>query len=377
MSRKKRVLVISPAGRTYAHDRVEWYPHAFSRIRREYFNIGDMVVYDSTLKLLDYEHVEGMVIDRLLEGHIAYYKTFDYIILRASNFIHNDMDWLHAVEILERLELPVFAIGVGAQASGGGTFQLNEANLRFWKLIAERSAVIGVRGEFSADVLAANGIHNVEVVGCPTVFRTRQRNLQIQVPDEIRKVAFSIRREVDATYAADIGRYLGLQRDLMLNFARRFDVRVTVHGEPEEKAYYYHDLDAMQQAEATFLHEGWWTPELRDELDRLYRDRLFFFLKVEDYDEFIRTQDFSVGYRVHGVLPGLANGVPGLLIKYDTRSGELAKTHCIPSIALEDSAVDVNRVLQEVDFSAFNQAYAQRYDTMKRAFDRNGLANRM
>ena len=330
MSRKKKVLVISPAGRLYAHDRVEWYPHPFSRIKQEYFNIGDMVVYDSTLKLLDFSVVEGMVIDRLLEGHIEYYKTFDYIILRASNFIHNQMDWQQAINILERLHLPVFAVGVGAQSSGGGSYLLNEHNLRFWSIISERSEIIGVRGEFTADVLAKNGIKNVEVVGCPSIFRTRNRGLRLKAPKHIEKVAFSIRREVDATYASDIHKYLSLQRDLMLNFSRRFDVRVTIHGEPEEKAFYYKDLDAMKHAEATFMGEGWWSEQTRQEMDELYRNRLFFFLKVEDYDEFIKTQDFAVGYRVHGVLPGLANGVPGLLIKYDTRSGELAKTPCDP-----------------------------------------------
>lgn len=376
--KKKRVLVISPAGRIYKHDHVEWYAHPFSRIKSTYFNIGDMVVYDSTLKLLDFDVAEGMVIDHLSERNLNYYKSFDYVIVRASNFIHNDMNWEQAVPILEQLDLPVYAVGVGAQAAvGGGTYQLNEPNLRFWKLISERSAVIGVRGQFSAEVLAANGIQNVEVVGCPTIFRTRKRDLHIQKPERLHKVAFSIRREVDATYAADTGRYLALQRNLLLNFARRFDVRVTIHGEPEEKAYYYHDLDAMRQAELRFLHDRWWSPECRDEMDQLYRDRLFFFLKVEDYDEFIRTQDFAVGYRVHGVLPALANGVAGLLITYDTRSGELAKTHHIPAMAVEDSEVDVQRLLQEVDFSEFNRHYPERYDIMRAALEKNGLAHRM
>lgn len=377
MSRKKKVLIISPAGRLYAHDRVEWYAHPFSRIRREYFNIGDMVVYDSTLKLLDFEKAEGMVIDRLLEGHIEYYKTFDCIVLRASNFIHNQMDWQQAIPILERLHLPVFAVGVGAQASGTGLYRLNEHNLRFWQIIAERSELIGVRGEFSAEVLAHNGIKNVEVVGCPSIFRTRNRGLKIRTPEHIERVAFSIRREVDASYASDTRQYLGLQRDLLLQFARRFDIRVTIHGEPEEKAFYYKDLDAMKQAEATFLHEGWWSEQTRAEMDALYRDRLFFFLKVEDYDEFIRTQDFAVGYRVHGVLPALANGVPGLLIKYDSRSGELARTHAIPSVALHDSGVDGDALLQAVNFDEFNRLYPQRYDRMKWVLDKNGLSNRM
>lgn len=374
---KKKVLVLSPAGRIYEHDRVEWYPEPFSRIKGQYFNIGDMVVHDSTLKLLDFQCVVGMVTERLHEGLLNWYKTFDLIVVRASNFIHNQMDWLYAQTILDQLQLPVYAIGVGAQSSGGGTYQLNDHNLRFWKTVAERSQIIGVRGEFTAELLAANGIKNTEVVGCPTIFRTRNRNLKLSVPKDIRKVAFSVRREADATYTRDIRKYLQVQRDLLLNTASTFDTQVTIHGETEEKAYYYHDLEAMARAESTFMHEGWWTPETRARMDDLYRNRLFFFLKVEDYDEFITTQDFALGYRVHGVLPAMANGVPGFLIKYDSRSGELAKTHCIPSVSLEDGQVDVRRLLESVDFSEFNAAYPLRYDKMRWVLDKNGLPNRM
>lgn len=376
-NKKKKILVLSPAGRIYEHDRVEWYPEPFSSIKSRYFNIGDMVVHDSTLKLLDFERVVGMVTERLDEGLLGWYKTFDLIVVRASNFIHNDMDWLHAVEILEKLQLPVYAIGVGAQASGKGVYKLNDHNLRFWKLVSERSSVIGVRGQFTAELLAENGIRNTEIVGCPTIFRTLNRNLQLKVPDQIEKVSFSIRREADATYTDDIPKYLQTQREFLLSTARALDTTVTIHGEVEEKAFYYHDRPGIVQAERVFMHEGWWNEESREEMNRLYRDRLFFFLKVEDYDEFIRTQDFALGYRVHGVLPAMANGVPGFLITYDSRSGELAKTHCIPSVSLSDGNVDVKRLLREVDFSEFNKVYSLRYDKMRWVLDKNGLPNRM
>ena len=165
----KKILVLSPAGRVYQHDRVEWFPQPFSRIKTHYFNIGDMVVHDATLQLLQFSEVEGMVIERIDERLIDWYKTFDAIVVRASNFIHNQMDWLHALTIIDRLQLPVYAIGVGAQASGRGSYTLNEHNLRFWKTVAERSTVIGVRGEFSAEQLARNGITNTPIVGCPTM----------------------------------------------------------------------------------------------------------------------------------------------------------------------------------------------------------------
>lgn len=378
--RKPRILVLSPAGNVYDHDCVKWYDHPRDQILKNYFNIGDMVVYDSTLKILNHEEVRGAVIDQIVPSEISDYQNggYDYFVVRASNFIHNDMDWLKAIEVLEKVQVPVYAVGVGAQSSGRGVYKLTGNNLRFWQIVSERSNVIGVRGTFTADVLAASGIKNVEIVGCPSMFRTRKRELNIKKPDRIERLAFSIRREVDETYSSNAAQYRIKQRDLMLQAARMFDVTVSIHGEPEEKAFYYKDAAGMDRAREIFRHEQWFTDETCEEIERLYRDKLFFFLNVSDYDTFIKTQDFAVGYRVHGVLPGLANGVPAVMVRYDSRSSELANTHAIPFIDIEVAeSVNLKEVLDSVDFSEFNRVHRLRYDKMKFVLEANGLQHRL
>lgn len=378
--RKPRILVLSPSGDVYDRDCVKWYDQTKDQILNNYFNIGDMVVYDSTLKILDHEAVRGTIIDQIVPSEISDYQNggFDYFLVRASNFIHNEMDWLQGIEVLERVQLPVYAVGVGAQSSGRGVYKLTGKNLRFWQIVSERSNVIGVRGTFTADVLAASGIKNVEIVGCPSMFRTRKRELNIQKPDHIDRLAFSIRREVDETYSRNAAQYRSKQRDLMLQAARMFDVTVSIHGEPEEKAFYYKDAAGMERAREVFGHEQWFTDETREEMERLYRDKLFFFLSVSDYDTFIKTQDFAVGYRVHGILPGLANGVPAVMVRYDSRSSELANTHAIPFIDIEEAeSVNLKEVLDRVDFSEFNRVHRLRYDKMKFVLEANGLPHRL
>lgn len=373
-----RVLVLSPSGEVYNHDYVRWYDQPHDQILKNYFNIGDMVVYDSTLKMLTFQEARGTIIDETYSDYVTEYRDFDYFMVRASNFLHNDMDWLHAIDLLDKVQLPVYAVGVGAQSSGRGVYKLTGKNLRFWQIVSERSRVIGVRGTFTADVLAASGIHNVEIVGCPSMFRTRKRDLNIQRPAHIERLAFSIRREVDGAYADNTDRYREKQRDLMLQACSMFDVTVSIHGEPEEKAFFYKDEAGMKRARQIFFDEKWFTPESAYDMERLYREKLFFFLRVEDYDTFIRQQDFAVGYRVHGILPGLANGVPGVMVNYDSRSTELANTHAIPSIKInEEDRIDLRRVLDEVDFSTFNRIHTLRYDKMKFVLDANGMPNRL
>lgn len=374
----KHVLVISPAGRIYDHDNVQWYKRTEREIIDNYFNIGDMVVYDSTLKLLNYENAEGMEIINTSNYDIERYKRADYAIIRASNFIHNEMKWHRAAEILEKTQLPVYAIGVGGQAPSKEDYKLNEENLRFWKIVSERSKLIGVRGCFTAELLYDNGIKNVEIVGCPSIFRTRNRNLNIKAPDDIKNVAFSIRREVDVKYSDDIYKYISTQREFLLNCARKFNTTITIHGENEEKAFYYGDELAIKKAKEILFRERWFIEESASELEKLYREKLFFFLRVEDYDSFIRSQDFAVGYRVHGVLPAISNGIPGVLVKYDTRSTELADTLAIPSIIVNDiKPENISNILMDASFDDFNKIYPIRYDKMKFVMDVNGIAHRL
>lgn len=377
MLKKKNVLIISPAGRVYNHDCVEWYPKPFSTIKSDYFNIGDMVVHDSTLKLIDYNSVEGVVIERIDDELIEWYKTFDYILIRASNFIHNEMNWLHGLEVIEKINLPVYVVGVGAQSAGGSTYKLNDHNLNFWKEVSNRSQSIGVRGEFTAELLENNGIKNVEIVGCPTIFRTRNKELQIKLPNNIKNIAFSIRREADSTYTPNIMEYLNTQRNLLLSSIENYNTTITIHGEPEEKSFYYHDLKAQAIATIKFIDEGWWTKETKDKMKEIYLNQLFFFLKVEDYDEFIITQDLAIGYRVHGILPALANGVAGFLFTYDSRSGELAKTHKIPSISTNNTPLNLADLIERIDFTEFNSNYQTGYEKMKSFLTQNNIDNKM
>lgn len=378
---KLRALVIYPAGEVYEHDKVRWYRAPMEKLLSDYFNIGDMIVYDSTLKLLRYAHLEPMKIMSPTEADIARYASeFDFVFVRGSNFIHENMEWFRAVEVLEKVKLPVYAIGVGAQASQNRKIELPEASKRFWSIVAERSAAIGVRGAFSAETLRQNGIRNVEVVGCPSIFRTRNRDLKIRIPDqrEIRKVAFSLRREADKSYTADPEAYLRNQKAALLKVDGQSEMVMSSHGEQEEKAFFLRDGAAKEKAVAEFIKTKWWDGPDDAPMRRIYEKQLFSFFDVERYDEFARSIDLAVGYRVHGVLPAVAQGVPGVLVAYDTRSQELAETLKIPVVPEAALAEGGWRaVYQEAALNNLAKSYAASYDRMRGFLDYNGIPHRM
>ena len=235
----KNVLVISPSGEVYDHDCVRWYSQSsFTKKPDHYHNIGDAFVFDSSLKLLDYTGLEGMNIRDPSDAEIDRYNNeFDYAFLRGSNYLHNTMDWENAASVLARLRIPIIAFGIGAQAPSKHPLILNQATRRVMSLIAERCVSIGVRGAYTADVLWSLGIRNTRIIACPTVFRHNDPALRIDLPpiESVREVAYTLRREVDGAYAKDLRRYLGLQRETILDLADRFQLDVFAQGEVEEK----------------------------------------------------------------------------------------------------------------------------------------------
>ena len=104
-----------PSGEVYDHDCVRWYKaHDIQRSIDRYHNIGDAFVYDSSLKLLDFDALDVLEIREVSQKDIDRCNAeFDYCFLRGSNYVHNEMDWEKAPEVLERIKIPLIAFGVG------------------------------------------------------------------------------------------------------------------------------------------------------------------------------------------------------------------------------------------------------------------------
>jgi len=377
----KKILVISPSGEVYDHDCVRWYASmSFAKAPDHYHNIGDAFVYDSSLKLLHYSNLFGINIRNPTDQEIDRYNAeYDYVFLRGSNYLHPAMDWENAPAILEKLRLPIIAFGIGAQAPSKGKLVLNEATQRVLAIIAERSVSLGVRGAYTADVLWSQGIRNARIIGCPTVFRNNDPNLRINLPplESVREVAYTLRREVDVTYAKNLARYLDLQRDSILDLAGRFNLDILAQGEVEEKNILWGDSAQRGQAIAKLRAEDWLRGE-DDPLEKLYNTNLFYADSVAEFEQKLRSKQLVLGYRLHGNLLGLANRVPSVYFTYDSRTAEFAETLQIPSFdVFSGRSFRLEEYWDQGLFEKFNRAYYQHYREMRLFLDENGVAHKM
>jgi hypothetical protein len=375
------ILVMIPSGEVYDHDCVRWYNHADVQGSIDhYHNIGDAFVFDSSLKLLNYDKLDVLRIREVRAQDIARYNAeYDYCFLRGSNYIHAGMDWENAVTVLEQLKIPVLAFGIGAQAPVKGKLQLSDTTKRVMRLIADHSESLGVRGDYTADVLWEMGVRNTRVVGCPTLFRNNNPDLRIDLPrlDDVRRVAFTLRREVSGDYAQDIRRYLDLHREAILDMAARFDLTVCAQGEIEEKKVLWGTPEQKAAALGQLRRENWLGGD-DDPMAALYRDRLFYSDVVADWERLMRGRDLTLGYRLHGNLMALANGVPSVYFTYDSRTAEFVDTYRIPAFdVFSGKKFRLEDYWDQALFERFNRVCRQRYQDMQAFLDENGIDHKM
>ena len=376
-----KILVISPSGEVYDHDCVRWYSDlGFDLAPDHYHNIGDAFVFDSSLKLLSYTTIDSVDIRRPSDVDIDRYNNeYDYAFLRGSNYLHKDMDWENAPSVLARLKIPVIAFGIGAQAPSKGPLVLSQATRRVLALIAERSVSLGVRGSYTADVLWGLGIRNTRIIACPTIFRNNDPGLRIDLPplDTVRDIAYTLRREVDVTYAQDLRRYLDLQRETILDLAERFNVDILAQGEVEEKSILWGNPSRKAAALQTLRNRGWLRGH-EDPLEKLYEANLFYSDSVADFERKLCQKHLVLGYRLHGNLLGLANRVPSVYFTYDSRTAEFAETLQIPSFdVFSGKTFCLEDHWDQSLFERFNRAYYQTYRAMRLFLDENGVAHKM
>lgn len=378
-----RILVISPSGEVYDHDNVRWYDYAnLASHIDHYHNIGDAFVFDSSLKLLNFETLDTLPIDHVDPAMIDRLNAeYDYVFLRGSNYVHAEMDWAQAPAVLRRLKIPVIAFGIGAQAPVSGKLELSEDTKTVLKLIADSTASLGVRGTYSAEVLNDLGIRNVRIIGCPTAFRNNNPGLAIRLPplDQVKTAGVTLRREVSKTYAQDIQRYLTFHRDLVKAMADRFEVTLMSQGEAEEKKLALGTPEQKAAAMAALKDNAWASSWYLDEqVEGLYRNRMFYSDVVADYERLVRGLDLVLGYRLHGNLMALANGTPSIYFTYDSRTVEFADTFKIPSVdVFSGRDFRLEEYWDQSRFDRFNAAYAQVYGQMRDFLVENRVDNKM
>lgn len=254
-------------------------------------------------------------------------------VIPCANHLSSRQDMAGEAQHFTHIKKPMVAIGLGAQA--GVTMEdlpdLPDGSVKWLRDLAERAPTgapnISVRGEFTLRVLEKYGVGASGVaLGCPTLFLSPQKDLGRRIGQAfdgpIRRVAVAA------------GHYKWKHmRDTERSLARLV--------EQTGGAYILQSPLEMLQA-----HRGEWdkiSDETRHDLADTsngsvtdvadwYRRYSAAFFDIPAWMNYLRSFDFVIGPRIHGVMLGLQAGVPGVCIAHDSRTAELCETMAVPYV---------------------------------------------
>lgn len=334
-------------------------------------NTGNQVIAYGLLKSLSYEDVcwdYGIGPRRVDE-------EYDLILIAAANFLFPGFDFGGMASFIEQTKLPVAVAGLGAQSNDySPAIPLKPGTERLIKVLSERARSIGVRGPFTAEVLNHFGVHNVEVLGCPSFYMRGAAGFVVERSLATHpRVAINLSRDVvkhsfDASQASrllesaiDYGIATGadfVSQTETLEMA----IEVTPPGDERDAMIVRLRAALFGQGEGHEGFEAWAAGHLRT------------FWSVDDWCAAMRGYGLVFGQRFHGNMIALASGTPAVWIHHDSRTEEMCRLLGLPAISLaEASGLDLARISERFSLDTIQKNYPRLFETFLAFLRRNGL----
>jgi hypothetical protein len=238
--------------------------------------------------------------------------------------------------ILKKIRIPICCVSLGANSYCGYEIDLHKKispeTIKLIKYISENVRSIGVRGEYTAEVLESCGIKNSSLVGCPTWYENGSSRVLLKNPTDNPKTILS------SAYHIKIGQ-----------LSDSYPVILQDEWEDIEKIYFSNE---------------------NTDLSPLTNAR--FFLSIERWKEYVSQYDFVFGTRVHGAIVGINSGVPAVITNSDARSREMCHLFGIPYYP-GVSADIIDKSYYEYDVDSINKKYKNLYANYVDFMQENGV----
>jgi hypothetical protein len=308
--------------------------------------------------------------DRCTSFRLNLSKSNDALVLAAANWINplSDLSWINYY--LERTDLPLVVVGLGAQAkTSDSVLSLKASTVRFLEIVAERSKLISIRGDFTRDVLERFGLSNLEVTGCPSLLLVA-RPLRMAPPRDWSDVALHGTRS---------GNMIGTPvQQWIYQQAMKHGADIVFQSEQPE----IHIL-AGEHAPA---EPHWGSLETAYASDRqtiveFIRRHGHVYWEIEPWVEHLASKRLVIGSRIHGTAAALLAGTPAMLITHDARTIEMAKSLNIPYV--DQAEIDISKDLNPADYydpsglERFANGRSSYLDRFRRFFESSGISTNL
>lgn len=308
-------------------------------------NTGNQVFSSSLEKILNLEVSPWNKIqkDHSQLNDIKAVVTTDLIwINQNSNF-----DYLY--ERLSKVQTPFVPISIGLQAGKlDPDFRLNSSCLKVLSAMQER-AILGVRGEYTASILEKHGITNISIIGCPSLYWTKNPDFQFEKKEFIGKKVLCNFRTFYGNLTKSEKHYLTYCANRNYTFVEQTSLPFLISSVNDSRFYNYINNWLIKNTKLYFDTDSWRTG--------------------------IRGHDFSFGGRFHGNVICLWENIPALFLTLDSRTQELTDFFHLPSIRMEefDREKPIDYYYELADYSEFNRHYKEKYLNFREFLRKNNL----
>jgi polysaccharide pyruvyl transferase WcaK-like protein len=333
-------------------------------------NTGNQIIAHALLSQIEYDELswQHSIDPRLVR------ERYDTIVIAAANFLFKSFDFGGMADYIEKADLPVVIVGLGAQSNTyDPNIQLMPGTERFVRVIAERAISIGVRGPYTREVLERRGVHNVTVTGCPSYYMGRSPALTLTKRDfsAVTKISVNASRDV-VTHAFDSSKMARVVRDIYRQ-AILWDADFIAQSERAEIVL----SDGAEEESAKALDEiaNYLKGVADDAQIRAWaEDHVRVFFDVDQWIRAIRNYDFVLGNRFHGNMIALQHGVPACVVCHDTRTEDMCKFLGMPHVSIVNlDSIDIEELYERVDCAALAERYKTLFPQYISFLQKNGL----
>lgn len=332
----------------------------FDLLESSYDNIGNSIHAEAPFSFWD--RGDGEVVDaRELrnKSNLTFDECIDFANKNASHYILSAANFLLFQNFsderrasyerlrlsLERLEIPLVILGIGAQAQdywNPTDHKIPPEAIEFMKFLGVKCSLIGVRGKFTSSIFRDYaGVKNTSVIGCPSLFQNFNAFTDLRhflKSSSKGAVTFNatwfhkepeqklIRRAINENHY-----WVGVDSGFIKNFHKDININKELADVPDELKY--------------LLENG---PEQikREDLINFFSKKYRRYNGANDWINFNRENvRFSYGTRFHGNMATLLAGRPALWVAHDKRTKELAESMHLPSVtysqAVNSSVADL------------------------------------
>lgn len=312
-------------------------PHDYSTTDSAFesvgLNTGNQVFREALLHNLSLEKMS-------YEEYCSIPKKFHDkpIVVTDLIWINEDSNFDYLYERIQKYKDVAFVpISVGVQAENiCSNFKLNDSVKNVLSIMQER-ATIGVRGEYTAEILNRYGIRNIEIIGCPSLYYADDPN-------------FNISRTTD------------LICKVIVNFR-------TFYGQLSKKEKHFltycanRRYDFIEQTKYEFVPENAADTDYYNYVSKWINSKKKIFFDVNEWKNYLKDFQFSMGGRFHGNVVALWNKIPSLFFVIDSRTEELVRYFDLPFIKLQDFDTEkpIEYYYELADYEVFNKTYRKKY----------------